>query len=198
EIRSTSRVISSALDLNRAGSVATAVTLVANTMAGLNVDVLPLDARTGTSPVTVTFAGVTRAGTTTLATGDAGPAAPPGFAAGRPAVFYELATTAGFSPPVTVCIRFAGTAFSDPSHVGLFHFEGGAWADRTVFVDPAAEIACGRVTSLSPFAVFERTDFSPPTSTAISSPPPNDNGWNTGRGITVELAASDDPGGSGA
>jgi hypothetical protein len=197
EIRSTSRVISSALDSDLADNVATAVTVVANTMLGLNVNVLPLDARTGTSPVSVAFAAVTRAGTTSLVTGGAGPAAPPGFAAGRPAVFYELATTAAFSPPVTVCIRFAGTAFGDPSHVGLFHFEGGAWADRTVSVDPAAEMVCGRVMSFSPFAVFERTDFTPPTSTASSSPPPNDAGWNNGRGVTVDVAASDDPGGSG-
>jgi hypothetical protein len=35
------------------------------------------------------------------------------------------------------------------------HFEGGVWVDVTTSLDTAANVICGRVTSLSPFAIVE-------------------------------------------
>jgi hypothetical protein len=76
---------------------------------------------------------------------------------GSPPTYYDLTTTAGFSGTVTVCINYSGVSFTDPSQLKLSHFEGGAWVDRTVSLDTGNRIICASVTSLSPFAVFERT-----------------------------------------
>ena len=54
-----------------------------------------------------------------------------------------------------VCIDYSGITFQDESDLGLFHFEEGAWVDRTVFLDVTEKIICASVTFLSPFAIFE-------------------------------------------
>jgi len=55
-----------------------------------------------------------------------------------------------------VCIAYGTTTFAGTPQ--LFHFEGGAWTDVTTSVDPVNGIACGAVTSFSPFALMERSD----------------------------------------
>jgi hypothetical protein len=127
-----------------------------NTPAGANVNVQPADSTTGTTPVSLTFSQVTQVGETSLSTSDSGPAPPSGFQLGSPATYYELTTTALFSGAVEVCVNYSGVSFQDESQLRLFHFEGGAWADRTSSVDTTNKIVCGNVSSLSPFAIFER------------------------------------------
>lgn len=130
------------------------VPLVGNTAAGSSVVVQPVDTTTGTSPVTVTFGGVGQAGETSLTTSSSGPPPPAGFELGNPPLYYELSTTAVYTPPVKICINYSGITFQTPPGPRLFHFENGAWVDRTVSVDTTNKTACGAVSSLSPFALF--------------------------------------------
>src|SRR3989449_1845312 len=126
-----------------------------NTRVGTNVVVQPVDATSGATPVTVTFANVTAAGDTTLTTSAAGPQPPAGFKLGTPPTYYDLTTTASFSGDVTVCINYNTITFNNVASLKLFHFVDPNWVDATVSLDTATQIICGRVTSLSPFAIFE-------------------------------------------
>jgi hypothetical protein len=129
--------------------------LFSNTVLGAGVVSQPMDAATGTSPVSLTFDTVTWPGTSTLEISSAGSPPPSGFATGDPATWYDIATTADFSGNVGVCIRYTGITYADEAALRLFHFEGGAWVDRTTSLDVATDTVCGSVASLSPFAVFQ-------------------------------------------
>ena len=149
------------------------------------VTVQPVDTATGGTPVTVTFSDVTAPGATSLTTGGSGPAPPANFSLGNPPVFYDITTTAGYTPPVAVCVHWVqGTFGSDAAEAGLrfFHFENEAWTDVTTPPAPGlpnpntvANQICGSVTTLSPFAAFAQTSQSgggggpanrPPTASA--------------------------------
>jgi YVTN family beta-propeller protein len=138
-----------------------------NTPTGSNVSLQPIDSATGATPVTVEFSTVTQSGTTSLSTSSTGPTPPAGFALGSPATYYELTTTAVFSGPVTVCIDYTGTSFTDESSLKLFHQEGGVWVDRTISLNTASNVICASVTSLSPFAIFGPANV-PPTVSAVA------------------------------
>jgi hypothetical protein len=127
---------------------------------GAAVAVQPVDSASGTTPVTVTFSEVLTAGITNLSTSSSGPAPPSGFSLGAPPLYYDVTTTAGFTPPLSVCIDYTGTGYSNESQLQLFHFEGGTWVDRTTSLDTDADTICAEVTSLSPFAIFEQTSAS--------------------------------------
>lgn len=131
---------------------------VLDTVPGSDVSVPARDPLTGAS-VRVTFATVTSAGNTTLATSATGEPPPAGFALGLPPRYYDVSTTAGFTPPVSVCIELSGIAFSGPPRI--FHLEDGVWVDRTSSFDPASNTICASVMSLSPFIVV--VDVEPPT-----------------------------------
>jgi len=128
-----------------------------NTPPGADV-MVPLGEPPG--QVTVTFADVTAAGNTTLTTSSAGPSppTPSGFKLGTPPTYYDLTTTASFSGDVTVCINYNTITFNNVASLKLFHFVDPNWVDATVSLDTATQIICGRVTSLSPFAIFEPAD----------------------------------------
>jgi len=132
-----------------------------NTVTGSDVAVQPVDSTSGASPAVLTFADVTRGGTTTLATSASGPAPPAGFRTGTPAVFYNLTTTAGYAGAIGVALGFNGASFHHPAKVRLFHSENGAWVDRTVAMNPAGGYAVALVSSLSSFALFEPLDQIP-------------------------------------
>ena len=119
-----------------------------NTLEGENVTV-------SLGQVTVTFESVTAAGDTTLTTSTTGPLPPAGFNLGDPRTYYNLATTASFSGVVTVCINYNTITFSNVASLKLFSFEDPNWVDANVSPDTATQIICGRVTTLSPFAIFE-------------------------------------------
>jgi alpha-tubulin suppressor-like RCC1 family protein len=166
--------------VNGGVSASTTVTVV-NTPTGANVSVEPAD-NTGAMPVTVTFASVGTTGTTSVVTSSAGPPPPSGFQLGSPPVYYDISTTAGVTAPITVCIRYAGITFAGPPR--LFHFEGGAWVDRTTSVDTATQTVCGEVSSLSPFALFQAVT-TPAVVTTLVSPAPNAAGWHRAVPVTV-------------
>ena len=128
--------------------------LPANTPPGSNVVASPTDP-VSSETATVQFATVTNAGQTTLTVSNTGPDVPAGFTLGSPLVFFDVATTATYTAPVTTCFSYNGISFSDPARIRLLHFEGGAWLDVTVSVDQMNQIVCGTTTSLSPFVIAQ-------------------------------------------
>src|SRR5207248_10260970 len=91
------------------------------------------------------------------------------FLVGSPAQYFDLATTAVFSGPVSVCINYSGVSFVNSPR--LFHYNGSAWVDVTTSVDTTNHSVCGSVTSFSPFATFQSgtaSEITSATSTAFS------------------------------
>lgn len=117
--------------------------------------VRPVDGSTGTSPVTVIFDRVTAAGETRLTTSAYGPPPPAGYRLGVPPVYYDIETTAAYDGPVSLAISYGGITYANESAIRLFHYEGGAWVDRTVRLDTANDTIFARVSSFSLFAIFE-------------------------------------------
>lgn len=161
-----------------------------NTRAGSHVTVPLLESSEGTPLVTVTFADVTAAGTTTGTVEE--PGTPPDrFSFGNPPLVFDVSTTASYRPPVIVCASYAGTILrKGPPH--LFHFENGSWVDRTVSpVDTVHQIVCARVESLSPFAVVEPLNRPPVASAGpdqvVEATSPAD------AVVTLDGSASSDP-----
>jgi hypothetical protein len=101
--------------------------------------------------VSVAFGNVDAAGETSVTLMTTAPALPAGFSVGDPPAFYEISTTAGVTPPITVCLPFGSLpAGTQPL---LLHYESGEWVDRTTSVSgPPVNLVCGVVDSLSPFA----------------------------------------------
>lgn len=126
----------------------------AATPLGTAVQVQAIDPAAQAS-VTVTFANVTSAGTTTL---QAIPStAAPSLSAfkitvGTTPVFFELKTTAVFTPPVQVCFSYAGLSFV-PNAILHYPVGGPSWSAPFGTVSPSGKTICGTVNSLSPFAV---------------------------------------------
>jgi YVTN family beta-propeller protein len=178
---------------------------VVNTPAGRNVVVAPVDATTETAPVVVTFANVTQAGNTALATSAGGPAPPPGFGEGTPGVYYDLTTTALFDGTVTVCIDYSGIAFADGARLRLFHADGASWEDVTVSLSQAEATICASTTSLSAFGIFEPatgpvvavTNWGDSTVSLID-PRKNEVVWTIAVGPRPATAAFFDPASDGA
>ena len=123
----------------------------ANTPTGSNVN-------TAIGSVSVTFSGVSTAGTTTqipISPSSAG-TLPGGytFGAGYPA--FDISTTAVYTAPITVCVQIPGViTMTTFNTLALLHYEGGILVDRTSSRNFATQTICGNVQSLSPFAVAQ-------------------------------------------
>lgn len=123
---------------------------------------VPLQAAGGNT-VSVTFSSVTQAGQTTvtdmLSNGTC-PAAPLAVSfAGNPPICYDISTTAVVTPPIKVCIDYK--AVTDPSTLGIYHYENGIWVDSTTSSSGTTNgTVCGTVNSLSPFALFQNAHAS--------------------------------------
>ena len=130
------------------------------TPPGEDVQVTPTDQTTGQpSPSTITFDNVTSGGQTTVTSGTVGagggPPPPANFKLGNPPTYYDIATTATFTGPVTICISYAGASYPNPSMLKLLHFSSGSWVDVTTSNNTATQVICGTSTSLSPFLVAQ-------------------------------------------
>ena len=121
---------------------------------GANVTTRAVSPNVSAPPVTVTFSAITQAGSTTLTSAPCSPLPPNGFQLGNPPQCFELATTATFSPPATVCFTYDPSAFTGPPD--LFHFEAGAWKKITTTLNTVEHIICGDVSFFSPFALFAK------------------------------------------
>lgn len=63
--------------------------------------------------VSVTFASVSVKGETVVTTSSSGPSLPAEFILGNPPTYYEISTTAVYTPPVTVCISYNPMQYGD-------------------------------------------------------------------------------------
>jgi hypothetical protein len=163
--------------------------VVVNTPPGTDVAVTPVDTSTGGTPVTLTFDEVTTAGATSLTTSASGPAPPANFSLGTPPVFYDVTTTAGFTGQIQVCVGYDETAFGTAeADLRLFHFEDGAWTDVTDTGSPdtVANVLCGHVSTLSPFAAFAGTA----QPEAVANAGPDQAGVIVGRQVALDGTAS--------
>ncbi len=132
-----------------------------NTPAGVSVVVQPVNPLTQIAPVTLLFSNVTQPGNTSVVISNAGPTPPAGFQLGLPPTYYDLTTTASFSGTIQTCFDYTNLNYTDETNLRLFHYEGGTWVDVTTSLNTATNIICGNVTSLSPFAILQRTNQSP-------------------------------------
>jgi hypothetical protein len=147
----------------RAGDFASFTGLLVDPLAGgmpFPFGVIPLTRFPDTwawriASTTLSFENLTQPGQTTVATTSTGPAPPAGFALGNPPTYYDISTTAVFSGSVQVCINYTAVSYSNEVNLRLFHYENGAWVDRTSSIDTSVDRICAAVDSLSPFAVFE-------------------------------------------
>jgi hypothetical protein len=129
----------------------------ANTATGTDVNVQPVDATTGTTPVTLTFSNVTAAGLTTLTTGASGPAMPAHFLLGN-SIYYNINTTTTSTGLITVSINYNEAALTVPeSTLRLLHWDTSltpdGWVDITTSLNTTSNIITGQTTSLSPFVI---------------------------------------------
>ncbi|HEX9120155.1 MAG TPA: LamG-like jellyroll fold domain-containing protein [Terriglobales bacterium] len=161
----TLKAISDALDPNPANNAARVGPALSsfNTPAGANVVVTATDS--SGDAATVSFASVTRVGSTTISASAATTAAPAGFRFGTPAVIYDISSNADFAAPITVALRFNPASFHHPAKVRLFHLENGFWVDRTTGVNLAAATVSAVTSTLSPFVVVEPLN-NPPVANA--------------------------------
>ena len=158
-----------------------------NTAVGANVSVQAADS-TGDS-AQVTFANVSRKGTTSLQAISA-MAPPAGFRHANPPAIFDVATTATASGNIQLAFAFNPAAFHHPAKARLFHMENGVWVDRTTAVDITAKRITGATVSLSPFAIFEPLN-NPPVANPGADRFASGN-LPTGSSVTLNGSASND------
>jgi len=144
------------------------MTVPGNTPTGPNVT---LDLGSG---VTINFAQVTTPGDTTVTTSTSPPAGPPsGFQ--FLGTYYDISTTAGYVPPITITIAYgAGIPPGREKHAKLLHWNGVEWQQVTVVVDTVNHVMTAQVSSLSWFAIawpeYTFLGFLPPVGDADHKP----------------------------
>ena len=74
---------------------------------------------------------------------------------------FEISTTAGYTPPVTICVDLddpgvQSRAFRVSGLPALMHNENGVLVNITTSYDAQTEILCGQANSFSPFVVAEQ------------------------------------------
>jgi hypothetical protein len=90
-------------------------------------------------------------------------AAPNGFVFGDFA--FELNTTVGFAPPVTICVNLNQTSnnLMPPASPAILHNENGTLVNITTSYDPNTGIICGQANSFSPFVIAEAVNAALPS-----------------------------------
>ncbi|MCO6511791.1 MAG: carboxypeptidase regulatory-like domain-containing protein [Aridibacter famidurans] len=120
--------------------------------------------------VSVTFSEVTLPGSTSVIPIDPGSAgaAPQGFVLANKA--YSITTTAGFTPPVDVCIEVPESTASSQAvfdSVAVLHEENGTLVDRTSARDFQTRTVCGSAASLGAFVLAYAVDANAPSITGL-------------------------------
>ena len=108
---------------------------------------------------TITFTGVTTSGTTGIVPLGSGPTPPANFAVvpvNNP-LYYQISTTATFTPPIEVCFTYSdANLIGNEADLTLMHHEGGVWVDIKSSQDLTNNVICGMTNSLSFFALMEQ------------------------------------------
>lgn len=153
----------------------------------------PIDATTGSTPITLNFGDVETPGLTTLTTASTGPTPPSSFVLGDPPTYFDISTTATFDEDlgVEVCIDYAeaGVTFPDESALRLIHYDAGtdSWSDITTSLDTVLNRICGLTHSFSPFAVVLRA-YSVSRFASPADPTPTVNVSKAGSGIPIKFS----------
>ena len=137
----------------------------------------------------LTFSNVTRTGSTTM-TAMSAASLPAGFRSGLQPSVFDISTNAVFAGAIGLNIHFLPANFHHPALVRLFHFEGGAWVDRTMGVNAASGVIAGQVMSLSPFALLEPLDTIPVANAGADRSVPG--AMAAGARVTLDGSASVD------
>ncbi len=159
-----------------------------NTPVGTDVMVATADAADGLA-ASVVFSSVTRTGSTTM-NPLSGTTLPPGFRTGRQPTIFDLSTNAEFTGAIGLNIGFSPANFHHPALVRLFHYEAGAWVDRTTGLNAGSGMISARVSSLSPFALLEPLDHVPVANAGGERTVPG--AMSQGAHVTLDGSASSD------
>lgn len=164
---------------------------VYNTQPGTNVTVSPHP------DVSITFFGVTQAGDT-FAEVTAVKPAPDKRDFRFLGVYYNLTTTATYTPPVIVCLKYVDTGMpaGKERSLKMFHWDGSAWLDITSSLDTVNNIICGTAASFSWFGVAHAEDIEPPVTSLEVAGTLGNNDWYVSD-VTVAITAADNTEGSG-
>ena len=140
--------------------------LPVNTPAGPDVTISdtptyfdPISETEQSQEIIITFSEVTTAGETTIAaSSNTASQFSFGFTVLDIPIFIDIITTAAFTPPVTVCLRYTdddndgvvdGTVIP-AVNLTLMHEEDGVFVDRTILpIDTANKLVCGAVSDFS-------------------------------------------------
>jgi hypothetical protein len=125
----------------------------------------------GSEVVVMTFASVSTTAITTIQTvapSDPLYVPPPaGVNLGSSPIYYEITTTAEYTPPLDICMSYPiPPAGVDPPR--MLHYDGTSWENVTRTVDTQQRVVCGQVTSLSP--VILAYDDNSASGSAMSDP----------------------------
>ncbi len=118
--------------------------------------------------VTINYQTVGNAsGQTTVTASNTGPTPPSGFSLGQnnaQPTYLDISTTTSPTGPISICVNYSPSQFSDPALVRLLHFDT-AWVDVTNSNDTANQCPpndttpggclCGLVSHLSPFLIAQ-------------------------------------------
>lgn len=133
--------------------------------------------RSGTEIGTMTLARVSSSGDTVVrprAAGVAGGPEPAGFRLGTTEpVLLDLSTTATYSGPISVCLRFAPEGFDPAQTPQMLAADGttgtGAWENVTRALDRAGGVVCGAPPSVATLAIGTGFDTAPDAADVVAS-----------------------------
>ena len=163
-------------DQNYFGSVGAGTLTINNTDATTPSTVNPLydfTAKSASTDATVVFDTVSTRGITSISTVAApAPVDTTKYKLSSSPVYYDLATNAGFTGNILVCLVYTADNFLKPANLVLLHYNSGTheWDTTASTVDQPHTKVCGAVTSVSPFTVVENISTTTTLTVDIASP----------------------------
>jgi len=175
---------------NDSADAAVVISVGADTPAG-SPSIVQLDA-SPVGTIDITFAGATVPGSTSIVPIDPSQAGTlPGNFTLYNNIVFDITTTATVTPPIDVCFNLPSV--TDPNvwaMLQVMHNEGGTLTNRTTFSDFVLKQICGRVPSLSPFAIAL---FEPPQVGCALSPAADTNQVGTAHSVVSTVTTNDTP-----
>lgn len=115
---------------------------------GLSITVSPM------MDLSLNFAEITVAGTTTVTTSTAGPKLPGGFVL-EDGLVHDISTTATFTGPAEVCFSYNDAGLTNEADLEILHYSGTRWDNitETGYPDTVANVVCGLTSGFSPFII---------------------------------------------
>jgi len=105
---------------------------------------------------------------------------------------WDLATTASYQAPITVCIHYPNSISANENAFQMVHDDGTGYALVTASLDTANNVICGTASSLSPFAIVQPLDVTPPVFSNVPEPITAFATATTGANVTYALPKAND------